>query len=302
MNYDLSKFRNVTIALNTPFDKNGNVDIEATKKLCTYFYEKGVKSLYVCGSTGEGLLLDQKERKQVVEAVTEAVGGKMTIIVHVGTPSTKLSCELAAHAEKCGADAISALPNIYYRLCEESIYLHWTEITNASDLPFIIYNIPSLTGYSLSMNLLDKMLENPKVIGLKNSSEVCHDILRFKNRGGKNFLVFNGPDEQFLAGILMGADSGIGGTYGAMPELYLKLFELIKNGEINSAVKLQNIITQFIYRLLKFPSLYGACKSIITLDGCPIGQPRLPFLPVCTDDPNLIELYNDIKLAIKEWC
>lgn len=301
MNYDLEKFKNVTVALNTPFDKDGNVDIEATKKVCNYFYDKGIRSLYVCGSTGEGLLLSQEERKQVVEAVTQAVGGKMTIIVHVGTPSTKLSCELAQHAEKCGADATSAVPNIYYRLSEESIYEHWTGITNSSNLPFFIYNIPQLTGYNLSMNMLDRMLANPKVIGIKNSSEASHDILRFKERGGKDFIVFNGPDEQFLAGHMMGADAGIGGTYGAMPELFLKLFESIKEKEFDKAIELQNVITQFVYRLCSFPSLYGACKAIIALDGCPIGEPRLPFLPVSTNDPKIISLYNDIREAVKKF-
>ncbi len=300
MSFDIERFKQVTVALNTPFDMNGDVDVEATKRLCNYFYDKGVRSLYVCGSTGEGLLLDQEERKKVVEAVCEAVGDKMTIIVHVGTPSTKLSCELAAHAEKAGAHATSAVPNIYYHLSEESIYTHWTEITRASNLPFFIYNIPQLTGYALSMELLDKMLANEKVIGIKNSSDAPHDILRFKKRGGENFIVFNGPDEQYLAGHILGADAGIGGTYGAMPELYIKLEELIRAHKYDEAIKVQNIITPLIYRLCSFKSMYGACKAIITLDGCPIGAPRLPFLPVSIYDPNILALYEDIKKAIEE--
>ena len=116
------------------------------------------------------------------------------------------------------------------------------------------------------MNLFNRMLENERVAGVKCSSDPAQDILRFKHAGGKDFIVFNGPDEQFVAGRLLGADAGIGGTYGAMPELYL--------------------------------------KGIITLDGCPMGDPRLPFLPVATDDPKLVELYHDIRKAVedtKEW-
>lgn len=300
MLYDIEKFKNVTVALNTPFKDNGDVDLNATQKLCEYFANKGIKSLYVCGSTGEGLLLDQGERKAVVEACTEAVGDKMNIIVHVGTASTKLSCDLAAHAQKAGAAATSAVPCIYYRLSEDSIYTHWTEITAAADLPFFIYNIPQLTAYNLSMNLFKKMLTNPKVKGIKNSSETAHDILRFKTAGGKDFIVFNGPDEQYLAGRLMGADAGIGGTYGAMPELYLKLEELISSNKIAEAQILQNTITSLIYRLCSFASMHGAVKSIITLDSCPIGKPRLPFLPVSIDDPELRKLYEDIKEAIAQ--
>ena len=98
----------------------------------------------------------------------------------------------------------------------------------------------------------------------------------------------------------MGADAGIGGTYGAMPELYLKLDELIYRGDIKSAQKLQGIITKFIYRLCAFPSMYGACKAIIRMDGVDIGDPRLPFLPVDAKNPEIVSLYHDIKKAIEE--
>lgn len=298
--YDVSRFRNVTVALNTPFQANGDVDLDAARRLTRYFIRKGIKSLYVCGSTGEGFLLDSDERRQVTAAVKEEAGDEMTIIVHVGCPDTRHSAELAKHAESIGADATSAVPCVYYHLGEESVYRHWTAITEAADLPFFIYNIPQLTGFNLSMGLFERMLQNERIAGVKCSSEPCHDILRFKQAGGEDFIVFNGPDEQFLAGRLMGADAGIGGTYGAMPELYLKIDELIRRGEIAKAQKMQVMITQFIYRLCSFPSMHGACKTIIRLDGCDIGDPRLPFLPVDAKDPEILKLYTDIRAAVEE--
>lgn len=300
MDYTMDRFKNVTVALNTPFKENGDVDLDTTRKLVNYLYNKGIKSLYVCGSTGEGFLLDNEERKAVVEAVCEEVKDKMTIIVHVGCASTKHACELASHAEKCGAHATSAVPSVYYRLGEESVYTHWTEITKASDLPFFIYNIPQLTGFNLSDSLLRKMCENPKVIGVKCSSDPAHDIARFKAIGGEDFIVFNGPDEQYLAGRMMGADAGIGGTYAGMPELYLKLEDLIQRNEFDKAKKLQGIMLQYVYRMCSFVSLYGCVKSLIKLDGLDIGVPRLPFLPVNSEDERLIELYKDIQNTIIE--
>lgn len=296
--YDISKFKHVTVALNTPFTSTEEIDLEATKKVVRYFYDKGIRSLYVCGSTGEGFLLDDSERKQIVEAACEAAPEDMNIIVHVGTASTKRSAALAAHAEKAGAAATSAVPCVYYHLGEESVYRHWTGITEAADLPFFIYNIPQLTSFNLSMGLFNRMLKNERVAGVKCSSDPAHDIMRFKQAGGEDFIVFNGPDEQFLAGRMMGADTGIGGTYGAMPELYLKLDDLINRGEYEKAKKVQGIITPLIYRICAFPSMHGACKTIIRLDGCNIGDPRLPFLPVDEKDPEIIKLYNDIKGAI----
>ena len=108
--YDISKFRNVTVALNTPFQKDGSVDVEAVKAVCRYFRDKGIKQMYVCGSTGEGFLLDTEERMLVAETVVNEVGKDMNIIVHVGCPDTRHSCMLASHAEKIGAAATSAVP------------------------------------------------------------------------------------------------------------------------------------------------------------------------------------------------
>lgn len=298
--YDVNKFKHVTVALNTPFKADGSVDVEAVKNVSRYFRDKGVKQMYVCGSTGEGFLLDTDERKLVAETVVNEVGDDMNIIVHVGCPDTRHACILAEHAEKIGAAATSAVPCVYYRPSEESVYRHWTEITKAADLPFFIYNIPQLTGFNLSMNLFNRMLENERVAGVKCSSDPAQDILRFKQAGGKDFIVFNGPDEQFVAGRILGADAGIGGTYGAMPELYMKMDELIERGEWEKAARIQGIVTPLIYRICSFPSMHGAVKGIITLDGCPMGDPRLPFLPVSVDDPELVQLYKDIKQAIED--
>lgn len=298
--FNIEKFKHITVALNTPFKKDGSVNVDAVKAVSRYFRDKGVKQMYVCGSTGEGFLLDTEERKLVAETVVNEVGQDMNIIVHVGCPDTRHSCILAEHAEKIGAAATSAVPCVYYRPSEESVYQHWTEITKAADLPFFIYNIPQLTGFHLSMNLFNRMLENERVAGVKCSSDPAQDVLRFKLAGGKDFIVFNGPDEQFVAGRIMGADAGIGGTYGAMPELYMKMDELIKRGEWDKAAKVQAIVTPLIYRICSFPSMHGAVKGIITLDGCPMGDPRLPFLPVSTEDPELIALYKDIKQAIAD--
>jgi N-acetylneuraminate lyase len=296
--YSTAKFRNVTVAFNTPFDPHDCVDLKACRKLARYFYEKGIRQLYLCGSTGEGFLLDHDERKAVVEAVVDEVGDKMNLIVHVGDPAAKYAADLAKHAQCAGADAISSVPCVYYRPGEEGVYRYWTSITEAADLPFFIYNIPQLTGFNLSMNLFNRMLENERVAGIKCSSDPAQDILRFKQAGGKDFIVFNGPDEQYLAGRILGADAGIGGTYGAMPELYLKLEALILHKDFDKALQVQAIITAFIYRLCSFGSLYGAVKAILTKNGVNCGIPRLPFIPVDPDDNALVILWNDINRAI----
>ena len=127
------------------------------------------------------------------------------------------------------------------------------------------------------------------------------DIQMWRDATERELVVFNGPDEQLLAGRLMGATAGIGGTYGTMPELYLELTRLIETGDIENAKKMQTKINDCIYELLSFGSLYGACKAVMTLRyGIDCGIPRLPMLPVSKDDPKIKALAEKINLLVAE--
>ncbi|MCH5190572.1 MAG: dihydrodipicolinate synthase family protein [Oscillospiraceae bacterium] len=300
MKYNTEKYHGVFVALNAIYDKDDNVNLSVIKELVKKYRDAGVNGIYACGSTGEGFLLSVDERKKIAEAVKEAAGDDMAVIVHIGSASTKEAIELARHSEEIGVDAISAVPSVYYRLPEESIALHWNTITEAVDLPFIIYNIPQLTGYDLTYSLFNRIIKNKKVIGIKNSSESVCQIERFATLGGKNFVVFNGSDEQFLAGRLMGAKAGIGGTYGCMPELFVHLDSLIERGDMENAQIWQHRINECIFDLLACPSLYGASKAVISRRyGVDAGKPRLPFLPLDKDDPRAVAITEKIERFIK---
>lgn len=296
---DLNKFRGVFCALNAIYDKNDNIDAEKIKELVKVYKSLGVKGVYACGSTGEGFLLSTEERKQVAAAVKEAAGDDFTVIVHVGCASTKESIELAKHAESIGADAVSAVPSVYYHLPAESVKLHWEAIINATDVPFIIYNIPQLTGFDLSPAMLAEFAKNEKVIGVKNSADPVFLMERYRVAAGDDFIIFNGSDEQFVGGRIMGADAGIGGTYGCMPELFVALDKLVNESKFEEAKKLQYKINDCIFDLLACKSLYGAAKQVISLRfGIDCGQPRSPFLPVSEDEAKPIA--EKINKYVKE--
>lgn len=298
MEYNLEKFKGVFVAMYSAYDDNGNVDRERVKKLARYYAEKKVKGLYVGGSSGEGVLQSEEERKQVLEAVMEEVKGEMTIIAHVGANSTQESVRLAKHAEMSGVDAISSIPAVYYRLSPDSVKTHWQEMIDSTELPFIIYHIPQTTGFNLPMSLFQEMANQKKVIGIKCSSESTFEMQQFKYLGGDDFVVFNGPDEQFLAGRAIGADSGIGGTYGVMPELFMKIDEHIENSELKKARKLQNEVNEIIKGLLSVGSLYGACKYILELRGVETGIPRLPLLSLDENGKGKMKELNEKILKL----
>ncbi len=299
---NIETFGGIYVAMYSAYDESGEVDAERVKKLARYYVGKGIKGLYVGGSSGEGILQTAEERKRTLEAVMAEIRGELKVIVHVGANSTRESEELSRHAELHGADAISAVPAIYYRLSEAAVENHWQRMIDSSRLPFLIYNIPQTTGFQLSTNLLRKLAAQPKVIGVKMSGESTFELQQYKVAGGDDFLVFNGPDEQFLAGRIMGADGGIGGTYGVMPELFVKLNELYANGRVAEAQRLQYDINAVIKKLLAYPSLYGAAKYILSLRGVETGQPRLPLLPIREEHRESIAALNDDILALVARC
>lgn len=288
---DLNKFKGIFPAFYACYDEAGDISQERTEHLADHFHEKDVKGLYVGGSSGECIYQTVDERKATLKYVSDHVKGKLTLIAHVGAPSTRDSVILAKYAEELGYDALSAIPPIYFVLPEHAIQAYWKEIMESTDLPFIIYNIPQTTGYNLSIDLLTAMLKNDKLIGVKNSSMPVMDIERFKAAAGdRDFLVFNGPDEQYVAGRLIGAESGIGGTYGAMPELFLKAEEFVAAGNFEKAREIQTKINDIIMALTSLNgSMYDVIKEIFKLRGLNIGTVRRPQPSVTGEDLNKIE-------------
>lgn len=296
---DLTKYHGVIPAFYACYENNGNVSAERTAAFAKYLLEKGVKGLYVCGSSGECIYQSKEERKLILESVMSAVGGKMTIIAHVGCNNTKDSMELAAHAESLGVDAIASIPPIYFHLPESSIAKYWNDISSAApNTDFIIYNIPQLAGVALTMPLFKEMRKNPNVIGVKNSSMPVQDIQMFKMEGGEDCIIFNGPDEQFVSGRLIGAEGGIGGTYGVMPELFLKADELLKEGKMEEACKIQHAIDKIIYALCDCKcNMYAAAKEVLREQGIDIGGVRAPLADI-TEEGRV--LAHNVKIMIDE--
>lgn len=296
---DLTKYQGVIPAFYACYDDNGDVSAERTANFAKHLLEKGVKGLYVCGSSGECIYQSKEERKLTLESVMEAVGGKMTIIAHVACNNTRDSMELAAHAESLGVDAIAAIPPIYFRLPEDSIAKYWNDISSAApNTDFVIYNIPQLAGVALTMPLFKKMLENPRVIGVKNSSMPVQDIQMFKMEGGDDCIIFNGPDEQFISGRIIGAGGGIGGTYAVMPELFLKADELIKEGKITEACEIQHAIDKIIYAMCSCKcNMYAAAKQILKEKGVECGSVRAPLAEITEEG---IGLAHNVKVMIDE--
>lgn len=300
---DIKKYQGVIPAFYACYDDEGKVSPERVRELTKYLIGKGVTGLYVGGSSGECIYQNVEERKITLENVMAEAKGKITVIAHVACNNTADSCELAAHAESLGVDAIASIPPIYFHLPEHAIAKYWNDISAAApNTDFIIYNIPQLAGVSLTISLLREMKKNPRVIGVKNSSMPVQDIQMFHD---EDVIVFNGPDEQFISGLAAGAVGGIGGTYASMPELFIKVRELFYAGKIEEAQGLQNEICRIIYKMCSaHGNLYAIMKEVIRLQGGPdVGGVRSPLANMVEADKAVAaEAEQLIAAAIKKYC
>ena len=302
---DIKKYQGVFPAFYACYEDDGSVSPARTRALAKYLLEKGVKGLYVGGSSGECIYQSVAERKVILENVMAEVGGKMTIIAHVACNNTADSQELARHAESLGVDAIASIPPIYFHLPPYGVADYWNDISAAApNTDFIIYNIPQLAGVSLTIPLLQEMKKNPRVIGVKNSSMPTQDIQMWKDEGGPDFVVMNGPDEQFISGLAMGATGGIGGTYAVMPELYLKVMDLYQAGEMKLAAEIQNEICRIIYKMCSaHGNLYAVMKAVLKKHGMDVGSVRKPLSALIGSDMAVVEESSSmIDAAIAKYC
>ncbi|MDO5401497.1 MAG: dihydrodipicolinate synthase family protein [Eubacteriales bacterium] len=298
-----AKYEGIIPAFYACYDEKGNISPEGVRALTKYYIAKGVKGLYVGGSSGECIYQSVADRKLVLEHVMAEAKGKLTIIAHVACNNTADSQELAAHAESLGVDAIASIPPIYFKLPPYAIAKYWNDMSAAApNTDFIIYNIPQLAGVSLSVPLLKEMLKNPKVIGVKNSSMPTQDIQMWRDEGA---IVFNGPDEQLISGLVMGATGGIGGTYGAMPELYVELFNCVKSGKLDKALEIQNECCRIIYKMCSaHGNMYAVIKEILRRkDGVDCGSVRAPLAELIDSDYAIVdESVAMIQAATKKYC
>ena len=289
---NLDKYKGVIPAFYACYDEKGEISPERVRALTEYFVDKKVRGVYVNGSSGECIYQSVEDRKVVLENVMK-VRGDLTVINHIACNNTKDGMELAAHAESLKVDAIAAIPPIYFKLPEYAIAQYWNDYSSAApNTDFIIYNIPQLAGVALSRGLYAKRRENKNVIGVKNSSMPTYDIQGFVRDGGDDYIVFNGPDEQFVSGRVIGAGAGIGGTYGAMPELFLAMNESIESGDIKRARDIQYDVNDIIEKLTSgHGNMYAMIKEVLRInEGLDIGSVRKPLVALTDADKEIAKV------------
>lgn len=272
-------FNGIYVALLTPYTESGEVDCRQVKRLVRYLIRRGADGFYVGGSTGEAFLLTQEERKRILEAVLEECGGERRVIAHVGQISTGLACDLARHAAAAGADAVSAISPFYYSFTAQEIEAYYGDIMEVAGVPMFLYNFPAASGFTLTLEILDKVCAMGDVAGVKFTSSNFYDLARMR-ACHPEFTIWNGMDEMLSSGLIAGAEGGIGSSYNIVCPIAKGIWECVRRGQMEEARGLQTKLNEVIALSMKNGRHITVVKAVLECGGIAMGGSRRPFAPL----------------------
>ena len=278
----MKDLKGIIPALLTPFTADNRVNHPVLRQLVRLNIEKGVSAFYVGGSTAETFLLSTDERKAVLETVIDEAAGRCGVIAHIGTISQDTAIDLAMHAKRAGADAVSSIPPFYYPFSFGEIKSYYYAIVDAVDMPMIIYNFPAFSGVKLDSANIGEFLCDGRFIGVKHTSRDFYSLNRFK-ASFPDKLVFNGYDEIFVSGMAMGADGAIGSTFNFMAEKFVAMKKLCDSGQYDLARGMQTKVNDMLQVLIKVGVIPGE-KEMLNLMGLDFGACRKPFKSVSAEE------------------
>lgn len=291
------RLKGMVAATFTPLDVNGELNLSVIPKYVDQMAASGMTGVFVCGTTGESLSLTVNERKDVLEAWVKAAKGRFKVIAHVGTNAIHEGIELAAHAQQVGADAIGAMaPSFFKPATVKDLVEFFAPIAKAaSELPFYYYNMPSMTGVSLSV--ADFLIEGKKVIPNLVGTKFTHNnLMEMKDCLALNngeFEVLHGYDEILTAGLALGATAGVGSTYNYCPKIYNGIFQAMEKNDLATARILQQKSIDVVKIIIKYGGGVRGGKAIMKLIGIDCGDCRKPFTPFSEEE------YRNLKTDLE---
>lgn len=230
------KFRGVFTALITPF-KEGRLDILSLNRLLDFQLEGGIHSFVVNGTTGESPTLDFDEVKEIYGLVRKRVGDHSVVVVGTGSNCTRKTIELSQRAEDLGADAVLVVTPYYNRPPQEGLVAHFSAISESLRIPIILYNVPSRTAASLSIDALKSLAMRENIVGIKEASGDLHFGQQILKECGDHFLLTSGDDLTCVDLGLAGASGVISVVSHLIPGTMRELMSLAGNGQTNSREK-----------------------------------------------------------------
>lgn len=265
----------------TAMHADGRINLSAIELQAARLVADGVTGAFICGSTGEGLSLSTQERQQIAQAWRDALKNTaLQLVVHVGHNSLEEAKQLAAHAQRIQADAVSVIAPSYYKPATVAELLDFCVpvAKECASLPFYFYHIPPLTGVNLSMLEFLRQAEGriPNLVGIKFSSTDLMALQECLDFEGGRFNILFGCDEMLLGALALGVTGAVGSTYNYCAPMYYEMIKAFRTGQLDTARALQLKSVKLVEALVVFGVLPSG-KALMSLTGVDCGPVRAPL-------------------------
>ena len=278
------RFGSVITAMATPFRDDFSLDLDRAQELASWLLDHGSESLVVFGSTGEAATLSDDEKRDLLRAVKQAVGGRCKILAGTGTYDTHHSMELTRMAEENGADAVLVVTPYYNRPPQRGLTAHFTAVAGATGLPVVLYNIPGRTACTIEADtLLGLARDVSNIVGVKDATADFQTATRIITESPPDFELYSGDDWATFSLVGLGAKGVISVASHVAGERMKDMIELLDAGDAIAARKVHDSLTP-LFRGLFIVSNPIPLKAALEMAGQPVGPPRLPLVPATDDE------------------
>ena len=280
----------------TPMNSDEYVNLDVLREQIERMIEGGVHGLFPFGTNGEGYILSEKEKIEVLEVTIDQVNGRVPVYAGTGCISTADTIRMSKKAQELGADVLSIITPSFALASQKELYNHYAEVAKHVDIPIVLYNIPARTGNKLLPETVAKLAKDVDVImGAKDSSGDWDNLQAYINLTrdlDKGFKVLSGNDSLILPCLKAGGAGGIAGCANVYPHVLASIYDLFKAGKLEEAEVAQESIASF-RAIFKYGNPNTVVKKAVSMLGYPVGDCRRPFNYLC--DEGVEELRKVLK-------
>ena len=274
-------------ALVTPFHESGSIDFDSFARLIDHQISSGVNAVCVCGTTGEASTLSMQEHAQLVEFCVDHVNGRVKVIAGTGSNDTAVAIELSRLAQQIGADGLLIVTPYYNKTTQAGLIQHYKAIAEQTDLPIILYNVPSRTGVSFTADTYKELAQIPNINGVKEASGNLSLVTHTKALCPSDFYIWSGNDDQVVPTMALGGKGVISVASNIIPEIMVQMSHFCLEGKFESAAELQ-IAYAALIDLLFIEVNPIPVKAAMKLFGICSGHLRLPLYPISSKNLKLL--------------
>ncbi|MBC9703939.1 MAG: 4-hydroxy-tetrahydrodipicolinate synthase [Enterococcus sp.] len=287
------------VALITPMDEQGEVDYDGLERLITFHLSEKTDALLVLGTTGESSTLSSEEEEEILRFTVEKVNGKVPVIAGAGTNATKKTIERVNRFAELGADQVLVITPYYNKTSDAGLLAHFTAIADQSPVPIILYNVPSRTGMTIPIQVLERLAKHPKIIGIKEASGDISYVMAVARLLNETFVLYSGNDDMILPVLSVGGSGVISVWANIKPKQVHDLVSAFNNGNIEKAQAIQLEALPLIHALFSETNPIPV-KAAMEILGLPAGPLRLPLVSLAEEKKEQLARLLEPKGSEKE--